>query len=177
MKKRRDPECWRGEARRERRPAGEVAEEMGLPLKRRGGEKLVIGRREWVFLPELGVGPLHAKTDSGARSSSLHAEGIELSADGERVRFATRDHYGRRTECETAVGGVARVKSSTGEARPRVWIAVLIEAGGGLRWRTRLTLADRDSMQCQMLLGRRALSGRFLIDTQGDHLLGGLPGH
>jgi len=174
MRKRKEPGCWRARAEREARPAGEVAAELGLPRRRRGADKLVIGRREWVMLPELGVGPLNAKTDSGARSSSLHAEEIELSADGKRVSFVTRDHYGRRKRCELEVGGVTRVKSSTGEAKPRIWIETELELNGGFLWRTRLTLANRSRMLCPMLLGRRALSGWFLIDTAGDHLTGGL---
>ena len=166
------PGCYRGKVERDKRPAGPVGAELGLPLRRRGGEKLVIGRREWLLLPELGHGPFNAKTDSGARSSSLHAEDLELLDGGARIAFFTRDHYGRRRRCETAVGGSTKVKSSTGQAKRRYWIETELLLPGGFRWRTRFTLANRSKMLCPVLLGRRALSGWFLIDTQGDHLMG-----
>ena len=145
-----------------------------MPSGRLGGRKLVVGRREWVRLPGLGVGVMNAKTDSGARTSSLHAEEIELSEDQKRVCFVTEDHYGVRTPCEVEVGGVSRVKSSTGETQVRIWIEVELEMPGGFRWLGRLTLADRSRMLCQMLLGRRCLSGYFLVDVQGNHLTGGM---
>lgn len=151
----------------------DLGAELSLPSRRRDSAKLVIGRREWVGLPEFGIGPLNAKTDSGARSSSLHAEDIELSNDGERVTFSTRDHYGRIAVCEAKVGGLSKVKSSTGVATQRIWIETEAVIAGGFRWRVRFTLAGREKMTCPMLLGRRALSGNFLIDTQSDHLNGG----
>ncbi len=172
MRKKGKPECFVGAPRRVARPAGEVASELGLPTRKRSADKLIIGRREWIRLPDFDAGPFHAKTDSGARSSSIHAEGIELSEDRSRVGFFTRDHYGRRRWCEMPVGGVSRVKSSTGEAKPRIWVETDLELPGGFRWRARLTLANRSKMLCSMLLGRRALSGYFLIDTARDHLMG-----
>jgi hypothetical protein len=172
MRRKRIIACRIAKPQRLARPAGEVAADLGLPTRRRGAEKLLIGRREWIRLPGIDAGPFHAKTDSGARSSSLHAEEIRLSEDRSEVGFFTRDHYGRRRWCEFAVGGVSRVKSSTGEARARIWVETEIELPGGFRWQTRLTLADRQKMKCSMLLGRRALSGYFLIDTARDHLMG-----
>lgn len=173
MKRRKYKRSYRAALEKTGMSSSELAQELDLPNRRREGAKLVIGRREWVGLPEFGVGPLNAKTDSGARSSSLHAEDIELSEDGTRVKFSTRDHYGRRVECEAAVGGTSKVKSSTGVVQRRVWIETDAVIAGGFRWRVRLTLAGREKMTCPMLLGRRALSGYFLIDTQGDHLNGG----
>ncbi len=153
-------------------PSAELAAELGLPVVGTGAAKMLIGRREWLALPEFGVGPFHAKTDSGARSSSLHAEDVVLADDARSVRFVTRDHHDRRIACVARVGGVSRVKSSTGESKPRIWIETEAMVPGGFRWRVRLTLADRRQMRCPMLLGRRALSGYFVIDTQGAHLLG-----
>lgn len=154
-------------------PAADIAHELSLPQKR-GGDRIVLGRREWISLPELGVWPINAKTDTGARTSSLHAEDIRVSSDGSRVTFATHNHYGKRIECEAAVVGRRKVRSSTGEAKIRVFIETEAVFPGGLRMMIRLTLANRAVMRCPMLLGRRALSGFFLIDPQGDHLLGGV---
>jgi hypothetical protein len=155
-------------------PSAELARELGLPWKQVGAPRLLLGRREWIALPEFGVGPLHAKTDSGARTSSLHAEQIQVSPDGKSVFFVTCDHYGRRISCEAPLAGSGKVRSSTGVARKRYHIETAAVFPGGFTWRIRLTLANRSDMRCPMLLGRRALAGYFLIDPQGDHLMGPL---
>lgn len=153
-------------------PSKELAASLGLPWKGTGMPRMVIGRREWIALPELGVSPLNAKTDSGARSSSIHAEDVELAEDEKSVRFSTTNHYNERISCEAAVARIARVKSSTGKARKRIFIETTATLPGGFSWSILISLANRSEMLCPMLLGRRALSGYFLIDPQGAHLLG-----
>lgn len=153
-------------------PSGDLATELGLPARGRDTPRLIIGRREWLALPDLGVSPLYAKTDSGARSSSLHAENIVLSADKQSVRFTTYNHTGNAIECEAAVVRFGRVRSSSGFARTRIFIQTHAVLCGGFRWPILLSLANRSDMACPILLGRRALAGYFLIDPQGTHLLG-----
>lgn len=136
--------------------------------------RLVIGRREWIALPGLGVSPLKAKIDSGARSSSLHAEDLEISPDKTLVRFTTTDHKRRKIRCESPIARIARVRSSSGAAVSRVFIETHAVLPGGFSWPIQLSLSDRSEMLCPMLIGRRALSGYFLIDTQSAHLLGPL---
>ena len=132
----------------------------------------MIGRREWIALPDLGVSPLNAKTDSGARSSSIHAENVDSVRGRKSVRFTTTNHYGELVSCEAPVARLARVKSSSGKAKKRIFIETTAMLVGGFRWQILVSLANRSEMLCPMLLGRRALSGYFLIDPQGAHLLG-----
>ena len=155
--------------------SGEVAAELALPTKRRG-PRIVIGRREWIALPELGVSPVNAKVDTGALTSSLHAEKIAcFDREGRTwVSFSTHHHYGQLIACEAPLVRRKRVKSSTGVARERFFIQTLVMTAGGLVRRVELSLADRSEMKCPMLLGRSALSGFFLVDPQGSHLLGGI---
>jgi len=150
----------------------DLAASLGLPWRGTGMPRLVIGRREWIALPELGICPLNAKSDSGARSSSIHAENVELSADEKTVRFTTTNHYAETIACETVVARLGRVRSSGGSARKRIFIETTAVLPGGFQWRILISLANRSEMLCPMLLGRRALSGYFLIDPQGAHLLG-----
>lgn len=153
-------------------PSGHVAAALGLPANDRGAARLVIGRREWLALPDLDVFPLHAKTDTGARGSSLHAENIRLSADQLNVRFTTESHHGQVVECAARVVRFGRVRSSTGVAKKRIFIETTAVACGGFRWTILVSLANRSDMLCPLLLGRRALAGYFLVDPQGTHLLG-----
>lgn len=153
-------------------PSARVAAGLGLPWKGPGLPRLVIGRREWIALPDLGVSPIHAKTDSGAYTSSLHAEEVTLSPDGTSVRFVTHNHQREPIGCSATVVHVRRVRSSTGIARRRVFIETTAVLPGGFTWTIRVSLADRSEMRCPMLLGRSALAGYFLIDPHGTHLLG-----
>jgi hypothetical protein len=153
-------------------PSGRVAAELGLPASCPATPRLVIGRREWLSLPDLGVVSIHAKTDTGARGSSLHAENISLSADAESVSFTTYDHRGAAIECTAPVVRFGRVRSSTGVARKRIFIETTAVVCGGFRWTILVSLANRSDMLCPLLLGRRDMAGYFLVDPQGTHLLG-----
>ena len=152
--------------------SADLAAALGLPASRAGSPRLIIGRREWLALPDLGVIPVHAKTDSGARSSSLHAENIELSADKSSVRFTTTNDRGKIIECTAAVARFGRVRSSSGVAKKRIFIETTAVLCGGFRWTILVSLAKRTDMICPLLLGRRALAGYFLIDPLGTNLLG-----
>ncbi len=121
----------------------------------------IIGRREWFSIPELGVGWMKGKVDTGARSSCLHAVNIgEFLKEGERwVSFETIGGV----FCESPIVFVKRVKSSTGVPRLRHFIEVNAETPDGQRHDLILSLADRSKMKCPLLLGRRALRG-MLVD-------------
>lgn len=135
------------------------------PVKRARG---VVGWREWVALPAVGVPAIKAKVDTGARSSALHAFDLEeFQRDGVRwVRFTVRPHQGDlaatvRVECELL--GERSVRSSAGhlEVRPVVRTSVRV---GARRFRIELTLTNRDTMGFRMLLGRSAVRRRFVVD-------------
>jgi hypothetical protein len=152
--------------------SGDLAAALGLPVKASASPRLVIGRREWLALPDLGVFPLHAKTDTGALSSSLHAENIALSDDQTTVRFTTYNHSGNGIECLAPVVRFGRVRNSSGVSKKRIFIRTSAALGGGFRWDILVSLANRSDMHCPLLLGRRALAGYFLVDPLGTHLLG-----
>ena len=136
----------------------------------------VIGWREWVRLPELGIKQIKAKIDSGARSSSLHARDIEeFERDGESwVRFNV---HTKQRSTEKTVAAEARVidkrsvRSSSGKASLRLVIQTKVELLGQ-SYDIELTLANRETMGFRMLLGREAFRGRFMIDACRSYLNG-----
>lgn len=128
----------------------------------------VVGWREWVELPELGV-TTKVKVDTGARTSALHADDLEFFERGGRpwVRFVV--HPEQRTNrvevhCEAPVLEDRQVKSSTGSITHRPVIETRISLGGQ-SWPIELTLINRDEMGFRMLLGRTAIKRRFVVDV------------
>lgn len=137
-----------------------------------------IGWREWISLSEWGVPDIKAKIDTGARTSSLHAFGLEVDdVDGvPTARFVV--HPWQRSERDevavvAAVIATRSVRSSSGAVEHRPVVRTSIEIAD----RTVLaevTLARRDEMGFRMLIGREALRRRFVVDP-GRSYLGGRP--
>jgi hypothetical protein len=136
----------------------------------------VIGWREWVRLPDLGVDAIKAKVDTGARTSSLHAFDLEeLLVDGvEHIRFKIHPEQKRsRPTLTVELPLVARrsVRDSGGKAELRPVVETVVELMG-TKWPIELTLTGRDAMGFRMLLGRQAIRRRFVVDAGGSFRAG-----
>ncbi len=134
----------------------------------------MIGWREWLRLPDLGVDRIKAKVDTGARSSALHAVEIcRFERDGEPwVRFVVHPLQRQtRTEvqAEAPLLEERRIRPSTGKATLRPVILTRVSLAGR-RWPIEVTLVNRDVMGFRMLLGRQAVRGRFLVDPGRSYL-------
>ncbi|HSJ78313.1 MAG TPA: RimK/LysX family protein [Erythrobacter sp.] len=125
----------------------------------------VVGWRELVSLPELGLATIPAKIDTGARTSSLHAHVLDdFMRDGERfVRFAV-DWGGVRRFCEAVHVDVRGITSSNGDKQTRFVIKTPLRIGN-ISFRAEISLADRSQMQFPMLIGRTALRRRMVVDS------------
>ncbi len=141
-------------------------------------ELAVAGWREWVGLPGLGIEAVKAKLDTGARSSSLHADDVVIvERDGiQFVQFSVRPW--QRTSSGAVWGELLlvderKVRSSTGhvESRPVVLGNIMVV---GMMIPAEITLTNRDSMGFRMLIGREALRGRLLVNS-GTSYIGGRP--
>lgn len=137
-----------------------------------------MGWREWVSLPEWGAPYVKAKIDTGARTSSLHAFGLEwFDVSGSPwVRFEIHPWQRSTSDAivaEAAVVATRDVKSSSGdvERRPVVHASVVL---AGRELTAEVTLTRRDEMGFRMLVGREALRHRFVVDP-GVSYLGGRP--
>lgn len=141
------------------------------------GQKVIIGWREWVSLPDLAIPQIKAKVDTGAKTSALHAFYVQsFERNGSAwVRFGVhpmQSSTGQVIECEAPVKDVRRVTDSGGHAEMRPVIETSLVIYGEVRV-IELTLTDRETMMFRMLLGRSALKKRFVVDSGKSFLLGG----
>jgi ribosomal protein S6--L-glutamate ligase len=134
----------------------------------------ILGWEEWVTLPELGLGAIKAKVDTGARTSALHAFYVEPfgPARGRKVRFGVHPLPRRddvAIECTAPLIDRREVRSSNGEIEQRYVIETPIRIGDR-QWRIEVTLANRNMMIYRMLLGRQAIPRDGLVDPSASFL-------
>lgn len=136
----------------------------------------VVGWREWVELPDLAPSRVKAKIDTGARTSALHAHGLELVAenDGVLARFEILPNQGSKDESTVVEAEVLEerlVRSSNGsdELRPVIQTNLVL---GDHTWKIEVTLSDRELMGFRMLVGRSALRNRFVVDPNRSYCAG-----
>lgn len=131
----------------------------------------LIGRREFIDLPNLGLKRIEAKIDTGAYTASIHCETIMVHKEnGHEVLYFTinptqKDAFVFKDFTRK------KVKNSFGEMEERYVIKTIISLGGKKIWST-ISLTNRDNMRFPVLIGRRLLKGKFLIDANQIHTFG-----
>ena len=138
-----------------------MADPIGAPL-------VTLGWRERLALPQLGIGMLKAKLDTGARSSSLHVDTLEsFQRDGVtwlRLSLHLRRREPMAVRCEVPALD-RRAVTDTGGRRTERWFIRSEVQLAGARFDVDINLTDRRHMLFPMLLGRSALRGRFIVDS------------
>lgn len=135
-------------------------------------EKVLIGRVEWVSLPDLKI-KHKARIDTGAKTTSMHAVNIEeVEQRGELfVKFQTLDSEGKIVELVRKVGTTQRVSNTSGFVSRRYVIKEKIKMGN-IEREVLINLNDRSKMEYKFLIGRNVLLGRFIVDVARSHVLG-----
>ena len=129
-------------------------------------EKLIIGRVDIADFPMLEIYDIAIKIDSGAYTSSIHCKNIEEIKGKLHCEFLDDSHTqydGKKftfSEYKTTI-----VKSSNGIASERFAIKTKIKLFDKV-FPITLTLNDREEMRFPVLIGRKFLSGKFLIDPK-----------
>ncbi|WBX73755.1 30S ribosomal protein S6--L-glutamate ligase [Tenacibaculum pacificus] len=135
----------------------------------------IIGSEEWCSFDTFSIPAIKARVDSGAKTSSIQANNITSFYKGteEWVRFDVNPIQENRSisiRCESKVHSKRSIKSSTGISEERLVIKTPVTLGSNT-FDIELTLANRDSMEFRMLLGREALANGYLVNPSETYLL------
>jgi len=135
----------------------------------------IIGSEEWCSFETFGIPAIKARVDSGAKTSSIQANAIKtfFKENQEWVSFEVNPLQVNRSisiTCEAKVHAKRSVKSSMGISEERIVIKAPITFGKDT-FEIELTLANRDSMEFRMLLGREALQNRYLVNPSATYLV------
>ena len=133
----------------------------------RPANSFVLGWREWVSMPHLGLPAIKAKIDTGARTSALHAFSIETFGPEHqpKVRFGVHpvdDREDIAVYCTAKVIDRRQVISSNGQSELRYIIRTPIRVGDR-EWDIEMSLSNRETMAHRMLLGRTALEAQEAV--------------
>lgn len=133
-------------------------------------EKKIVGRKELISILDLNLYDLDAKVDTGADSNALHCDNIVIEDDV--VHFCLLDevheaYHGKRMSMP--IYKIKKVKSSNGEVQERPSIKVSVEFFGK-KYKSVISLTNRADMKFPMLIGRRFLNKRFLVDVSEEYL-------
>jgi len=135
------------------------------PLK----EKIIIGRREYVNFPELGIYKIIAKIDTGAYTTALHCHDIEVKKINEiptlcfKLLDPSHPEYTQQQH-QFNVFQIKEIKNSFGSFETRFIIKTKIKLGKKTI-KSSISLTDRGNMRYPVLLGRKLLKNRFIVDV------------
>lgn len=131
----------------------------------------VIGRAERIEIRNLGLKDVPAKIDTGADGSTIWASKVSEQSDGLLcVFFGPGNEYYTGEEIVFPRYKTAYVENSFGVKEQRYKVKLNVTVKGRLI-RASFTLSDRAQKTYPILLGRRLLKDKFLVDvSQGEPL-------
>ncbi|MBD3793331.1 MAG: ATP-dependent zinc protease [Campylobacterales bacterium] len=135
-------------------------------------KKQIIGSIESISILDLELYDIDAKIDTGADSNALHCDDICVDEQNGVVHFKLLDevHPAYHGKAMTLpLHRIKRVKSSNGIIQERPSIKVEVEFFGKI-YKTVVSLTNRSDMKFPMLIGRRFMAKRFLVDVSEKYL-------
>jgi len=134
-------------------------------------QKRVVGWKEHAALPDLKIKDVIAKMDTGANLASIDASEIKYSTKSgvKHVNFKVMKRNNTVRKTSAPLAGFKRIKSSNGdvERRPYIKTTLLVD---GIAKKIELTLTDRGPMDYTMLIGRKALGRRWVVNPSVSFL-------
>ena len=145
----------------------------GLDLTRQH----IIGWQEHIALPDFDIASMKAKIDTGARTSALHAVDLDTFQRGEEnwISFhIPRPGVKRNSRSEARIADHRAIRNTSGVSETRYVIETMLVLGRR-RWTIEVSLADREEMAFDIILGRTAIRRRRILVAPGKSYLVGAP--
>lgn len=139
----------------------------------RNADRIAVGWREWVALPDLGIAAIKAKIDTGARTSALHTFRIAPGPAPDLICFDIHPLQNRTSSvvsCTARIIDQRWITDSGGHRELRYIICSALRMGGET-WPIEISLTDRESMRFRLLIGRTAMHDRVQIVPDASYLL------
>lgn len=132
-----------------------------MPLK-----KIIIGRTDRADFPKLGLENIAIKVDTGAYTSSIHCSDIKEEDGVLHATLLDEMHEQFHSKVLTFEDyKVTTVRSSNGEVQQRFKVKANIRIFSKL-YKISLTLSNRVKMRYPVLIGRKFLSSKFIVDPE-----------
>lgn len=132
--------------------------------------KRKIGRIDKADFPLLNLTDIEVKVDTGAYTSTIHCKNVGIENNYLKFVLLDTEHPSyHEKEFIFDEYDVRVVKSSNGTSQARYRISTEIELFGK-RYPIYLTLSDREEMKYPVLLGRKFLTKRFVVDINKTNL-------
>ena len=136
-------------------------------------EKLLVGWKETLDLPELGIFGIEAKVDTGAASSVLHCNAYKIVHENNQdwiiCELITNFDTQQSISLKLKLYKTKLVKSSFGEEEKRYYIRTTAQLYGQV-FDIKISFRNRANMTYPMLLGKNFLYRRFLVDVSKENL-------
>lgn len=135
------------------------------------------GWRELVGLPDLAIPCLKAKIDTGARTSALHAtyqRVVEIDGEDWAEFHVPMPGTDRSTRCKARLVDRRKIRNTSGIEEERLIINTTLVLAMR-KWPIEISLANRDNMGFDLILGRTAVRRRRILINPGRSYLAGPP--
>ena len=167
-----EPKVEEKEVVKETKPAEKPKQpEVVLKAKKTSDGKLILGEKEWVYVPGLEQN-FRARIDTGATTSSISAVDIEpFERDGKDwVKFKIEHEGHKSKEIALPVQRWVKIRQSSADGTQEravvdAWIQI-----GDLKEKTEFTLADRTHLTFPLLLGRSFFKDVAVVDVSQQYV-------
>jgi hypothetical protein len=134
----------------------------------------IIGRSEPVTFVDVDLVDVPAKIDTGAYRSAIHASSIKINVV-EGVELLTfkllSGHKGwdKGVTVTTKDFDITSIENSFGQKESRYVITLRVKIGSKIQ-KTTFTLADRSKKTYPILIGRRTINKKYLVDSNASNI-------
>ncbi|MDE1332687.1 ATP-dependent zinc protease [Vibrio aestuarianus] len=161
------------ETEQQTKPAEKPVEKPAIVLKAKktSDGKLILGEKEWVYVPGLNES-FRARVDTGATTSSISAvDVVNFERDGKDwVKFRIEHDNVKSDEISLPVERWVNIRQSSAEGTQQRAVVVAWIEIGDLKERTEFTLADRTHLTFPLLLGRSFFKDVAVVDVSRKYV-------